>query len=379
MLSLGAFALLYGGLCGLVIAPPPALAMGGLTVEAMLAGHLGDENQNLLGYHLRRTAANWALHGAMVLLFVLAMYGFYVPDDAMAVRFVLHGLLLGSTYATASGLAWFFDRGGLVHPLIARLKSHSPNNWRQLAMDINNEAMQPDALRVGIGGQKLVVTSHWLVWIDAHNVHLGHQREVRMRVNASRTATINVYLRGGFRTLVQVLSIDVVGLDGSSFTIRYPATEYQQLRERLQAEINDVNAVLIQQASDEAFVVAFHDTVNENTRHAVDSGAAPEPVAEPDDCVGCLGRPANVRITRRCAGPGVQTPCNECFCRPFFCVVCLGRWMASQQPQHRPDQWLMGRAPCPTCRRTFCALDVLWSDLQQRPEYDSYVPPASND
>ena len=44
----------------------------------------------------------------------------------------------------------------------------------------------------------------------------------------------------------------------------------------------------------------------------------------------------------------------------FRCVSCMGRIFASKQNQNRPEQWMTGKSPCPTCRATFCVLDVCY-------------------
>lgn len=51
-------------------------------------------------------------------------------------------------------------------------------------------------------------------------------------------------------------------------------------------------------------------------------------------------------------------PCVQCFCRPMWCLECMGKWFASRQDQQRPDTWLGSKSPCPTCRAVFCILDV---------------------
>ncbi|KAE9547648.1 hypothetical protein FO519_009138 [Halicephalobus sp. NKZ332] len=40
------------------------------------------------------------------------------------------------------------------------------------------------------------------------------------------------------------------------------------------------------------------------------------------------------------------------------CTNCISRIFASKQDPSKTDQWLGGRADCPTCRASFCALDV---------------------
>ncbi len=50
--------------------------------------------------------------------------------------------------------------------------------------------------------------------------------------------------------------------------------------------------------------------------------------------------------------------CMRCYCRPMWCLECMGKWYASRQDQSAPETWMSSRSPCPTCRATFCMLDV---------------------
>ena len=64
---------------------------------------------------------------------------------------------------------------------------------------------------------------------------------------------------------------------------------------------------------------------------------------------------------------GSENECRQCFCRPMWCLSCLGRWFASRQNQERPETWLASCVPCPTCRSKFCILDVCLIRWLHRP------------
>jgi hypothetical protein len=78
---------------------------------------------------------------------------------------------------------------------------------------------------------------------------------------------------------------------------------------------------------------------------------------ELDTCIGCLQTNANVKLVKNCDAPDVGQ-CRTCFCRPMWCLECLGKWFASRQDQTRPDTWLQSTCPCPSCRSVFCILDI---------------------
>lgn len=50
--------------------------------------------------------------------------------------------------------------------------------------------------------------------------------------------------------------------------------------------------------------------------------------------------------------------CRSCSCKPMWCLECMGKWYAYRQDQSEPQTWLSSKANCPTCRATFCMLDV---------------------
>jgi len=66
---------------------------------------------------------------------------------------------------------------------------------------------------------------------------------------------------------------------------------------------------------------------------------------------------ANIKLQKLCGSTG-EGECVPCYCRPMWCIDCMGKWYASRQDQQQPDQWLASTSPCPTCRAKFCMLDV---------------------
>ena len=78
---------------------------------------------------------------------------------------------------------------------------------------------------------------------------------------------------------------------------------------------------------------------------------------DPEPCIGCMQQPANLKLQKLCALSG-EGECIPCYCRPMWCIDCMGKWFASRQDQHQPERWLASTSPCPTCRATFCMLDV---------------------
>lgn len=124
---------------------------------------------------------------------------------------------------------------------------------------------------------------------------------------------------------------------------------------------------------------------------------------ELEPCIGCMQVPANTKLVKLChvdgkrqyahacvcmcvltwlwlavcvTGADNESDCQQCFCRPMWCLSCLGRWFASRQDQERPETWLSSRVPCPTCRAKFCVLDIClvrWQDSHTDPRTVFFV------
>ena len=70
-----------------------------------------------------------------------------------------------------------------------------------------------------------------------------------------------------------------------------------------------------------------------------------------------MQKESDVKLVKLCDDQEAGT-CVQCFCRPMWCLECMGKWFASRQNQQTPEMWMAGKSPCPTCRATFCVLDV---------------------
>lgn len=78
---------------------------------------------------------------------------------------------------------------------------------------------------------------------------------------------------------------------------------------------------------------------------------------EADTCIGCMQKESDIKLVKLCDSVEAGQ-CVQCYCRPMWCLECMGKWFASRQDQQRPEVWMSGSSPCPTCRAKFCVLDV---------------------
>ena len=200
------------------------------------------------------------------------------------------------------------------HPLVRALDRY-PGHWRAAATSLNAQFMRHDKL-VHVMGQRLVVTESWIALVEAYRVRLAHQNGVDMSIVGSRT------LRQPGGDAEQVLSIRVTSLAGDPFTIRLPGPALQELQDKIERPIRNMRRIAIQQTLTDQFLAVLRGFVDDAEPYD------PPPGDEPNRCAGCMERPSTVKVLR-------------CPCRPMWCLLCIGKWFASQQDQHDHATWLV--------------------------------------
>ncbi|XP_035505536.1 E3 ubiquitin-protein ligase TM129 isoform X3 [Scophthalmus maximus] len=188
--------------------------------------------------------------------------------------------------------------------------------------------------------------------VTTYHVYMALQSECHVTVTESRQHQLTQDLASPAQILT--LRVDSINPAIRHYDIRLNSTEYAELREKLHAPIRNSANVVIHQTISELFLETFKAQVDLNQPYTLPIGQEMEP------CIGCMQVPANTKLVRLCHTEGAdnESGCQQCFCRPMWCLSCLGRWFASRQDQQRPETWLSSRVPCPTCRAKFCILDV---------------------
>jgi hypothetical protein len=383
------FSLGYAVFAACVVIPPPAFTRAGFTVEALFSEGLGSERTQFIRYHLARTSLVLACHTLLPVLYLLMVFIYY--SDLVPAWTVL-GVDLATVAATTllpvcltilyTGISWYRDPSsrpfGVPHPLVKSLSAYTDvltannnNNilgWLETAMEIEREVAQESTevfVRLGV---TTVVTTSWLCVVGTYGVVVAHLRDVVLRVDTRLTVEREV---PGVDGTEQVLGVEVTagraGRAGvASAVIRVSSADWDRLNDRLQGVILDARQVVVQQTLDQRFQAGLEEVVAANTAAYNDAqgqqgqAAARGINADPGDvCAGCMASAPEVRLVARCG----RGSCESCFCRPLWCLKCLGRWFLAKQMERGTSTsagWLTdGQAPCPTCRRTFCALDVV--------------------
>ncbi|XP_039670263.1 E3 ubiquitin-protein ligase TM129 isoform X3 [Perca fluviatilis] len=188
--------------------------------------------------------------------------------------------------------------------------------------------------------------------VTTYHVYMALQSECHVTVTESRQHQLSP--DSASPTQILTLRVDSINPAVRPFDIRLNSTEHAEFREKLHAPIRNSANVVIHQTISELFLEIFRAQVDLNQLYTLPSGQEMEP------CIGCMQVPASTKLVRLChtEGGDNESECQQCFCRPMWCLSCLGRWFASRQDQQRPETWLSSRVPCPTCRAKFCILDI---------------------
>lgn len=195
-------------------------------------------------------------------------------------------------------------------------------------------------------------------------MHIANHNDVDMSIVSSMVISIprdsvrgtslfaSLAARGEHEAQILTVRVTSVVSELAPFYIRLNSLDFQTIQDKLTTTIRNAQSIVIAQSLSDRFVEAFTSIVQSNPMISIEGFNSN---SDQDRCAGCMSVPPQVKISQRCAVP---TPCTPCYCRPMWCLTCLGKWFASKQNPDRVQHWLNGTAPCPTCRATFCLLDV---------------------
>jgi len=317
-------------------------------------------------YHIRRTSLNVFAHSCLPFgFFVCLLFAEFQFNTMPWIWQLILSLSILFPIAIATLVAFWHLNNWSNHPLVRILMLYD-SNWRRVAATINEEYRRVDKFTATLGGiKRVIVTDSWVIVVSSYSVCISQQADVRLAVERTDEHTLSHRTSDESQTGVQFLNIRVENISKPipSFIIRLDARDYRTMRMKLQRPIENARNVIIQQTLSERFIEAFQQSISANPQF--DMTAAERQSIDP--CIGCMQETANVKLVKLCQedeiarfdAEGRPVPsCYRCYCRPMWCVACMGRWFASRQDQQRPATWLTGKSPCPTCRAIFCVLDV---------------------
>lgn len=358
------YSLLYWLFALVMLFPPDEMVAAGLTIESLLGSWLGSQMTHFIQYHVRRTALTFMVHTLLLPGYILML----IRTEPWLMEWantrihpyttvvVVVSSLFPLVVTTLMVANWWRDnwqRHPLSHTLALYTQGNaaSPNAWITVASDVNIEFRRVDKFSTKANSVcRVVATDSWLMKLTAYKVHLIHQRDAVLSLESS----IDHQLSQDSSMGTQLLNIRVTSIrDGiASFSVRLSSLEYTGLESKIANPVVNARQIVVMQSLSDRFHQAFLETVNLNPQVTY--------LDEPPTCIGCMQMVANVKLQHLCgtANSGTGGACVACYCRPMWCVSCLSKWFAARQDQNHPESWLSSKAPCPTCRSTFCLLDV---------------------
>ncbi|XP_074640323.1 E3 ubiquitin-protein ligase TM129-like [Tubulanus polymorphus] len=346
-----------------LVAPPTEFVSAGFTIQNVLANYLGSEDLNFIYYHIKRTTATALVHSVIPLGYY---FGLGICCPHLHLLYVWKATLFWKLYLitaliiifAAAYLAYQWSRDNWnEHPIAKTLAVHTNSSnaslnstsWRDVASSINVEFRRVDKFTTGPIGRRMIVTDSWIVKTTTYFVHVAHQTDIHLTLSHSEEHAITHDGNPGS----QYLQISVVSANDKvePFQIRLNSLEYSDLLNKLKQPIRNVRNIVVQQSLSERFVAAFKDQVEANSRFVKPASM------EVETCIGCMQKESDVKLNKVCHDLN-EGDCVQCYCRPMWCLECMGKWFASRQNQQEPDTWMSCKAPCPTCRSKFCMLDI---------------------
>uniref|UniRef100_A0A915PR73 Transmembrane protein 129 n=1 Tax=Setaria digitata TaxID=48799 RepID=A0A915PR73_9BILA len=360
-----------------MVYPPVEFQRAGFTIETLFSGYLGMERDDFVRYHLRRSVLTRFIHFCSPL--------FYFVYISMALRetiftFRPQTILQFGAHASivTAGVAAFimlyhwwseFDK----HPTVNCLKRYlgsNGNSWHEIAELINVEYRNMlDTLSITLTGiDRVVMTSSWILNITNYTLTCAQVSDVSLEVVRADEHAISHHVQSGGSAQFISISVKSTTQRFKPFVIRVRAESFRDLRNKLDKPIAMAREVVLKQSLNERFVEAFTQQITLNPKYDYHEPERLEP------CLGCSTEMSNVKLWKQCLNDiqdamhnmdaeRSRPRCTQCYCRPMWCDTCMGLIFASKQDPHRPELWMPGKAQCPTCRATFCVLDVAFLNI----------------
>ncbi|VDK44470.1 unnamed protein product [Anisakis simplex] len=200
------------------------------------------------------------------------------------------------------------------------------------------------------------MTNSWILNVTNYSLICAQVSDVTLEAVRADEHPISHHERSGGPA--QFLDIEVRSITKKfePFIVRIQSGQFQDMRDKLNKPIGLAQQVVLKQSINDQFVDVFHVQVEMNEKYSYAHTEELEP------CLGCATKKANVKISKCCLNTYANSEnlpfCTQCFCRPMWCETCMARIFAAKQDRNHPEEWMSGKANCPTCRAVFCVLDV---------------------
>uniref|UniRef100_A0A0N5B3P2 Transmembrane protein n=1 Tax=Strongyloides papillosus TaxID=174720 RepID=A0A0N5B3P2_STREA len=195
---------------------------------------------------------------------------------------------------------------------------------------------------------KIIILGNWLFKMELYGAKIAKLDDTELVLKETPSIT------NKHPALSSLFCVEVRGIDHKypPFDIILPFNVLEELNSRVKTSIN---TLLIEKHN--KIANTFRERISNNPTYKVRGNE------EIDNCLGCLYNKASVIIRRNCTqitNEPNSPPCENCNCRPLWCLRCLALVYESKCGKKIADGMdpLICKANCPTCRAYFCILDV---------------------
>ncbi|CAH1404270.1 unnamed protein product [Nezara viridula] len=349
------YTLFYLTFCIFFIFPTREFISLGITVEGIFEWFLKCEFENFIFYQIRRSCVTLIVHSILPLGYILFLLLLTDKIDVLLVTNIwMHTFLVFSLLfpLLMCCLILYWNKKGSWdnHPIAKSLQRFcDPNtSWRQLSSDINIEFRSIDKVSLQTSTiHRVIATDNWIMKVSPYRLDIAHQSDSVLVLCQADLHHVSVDGQG----VVQYLNIEVktTRRGVKSFFIRCNATDFHLLQHKVDRPISILQGIVFYKTLTEQFLEVFEENVKKNPPYILPKDE------QLDQCIGCMVAEPSVKLVKCCQDP---EPCTKCYCRPLWCLSCMGRWFASRQEQDQPETWLGSTCTCPLCRSVFCILDV---------------------
>ncbi|KAK6033188.1 hypothetical protein OSTOST_00619, partial [Ostertagia ostertagi] len=349
----------------LLLYPPDAFVGAGFTFDSLAYAYLGSPEVNYLEFHCRRFVLTRAFTVCLPYLLILSMY--FTKEHAILFTShptrVIHYISLISPLIAFGAVVYIaYHTMTRFRNLLAmqKLKDYGYDT-QQVFTTLSSEFIRIDAFRHSISNvSKIIITDSCLFYCSRFQFVVAKLPDVQFHVVQAEDTMNRLHHALGMNQYLTVAVSLPPDIKHLNFEFKIDNVSMRDLETKLGAgRIEFSQEVRLKMSMTDKFIKAFLDQAKKNPRF---HNYIKE---ELDPCLGCSEKLSNVKLWRQCQTvninlelEGETSNCTPCQCRPMWCVSCMARIFLAKQDQSRPASWLEGTCSCPTCRATFCIIDV---------------------
>ncbi|CAF0724208.1 unnamed protein product [Didymodactylos carnosus] len=337
----------------IIVFPPNELVAAGFSIQNVFSFLLDSEEIAFIRFHIKRVSLKIFFQSLLPIGYVILLISQYNLNNGLIntleslfsdINIIFQCIIILSLFipfVVIITLIRWHQNDCYTHPIVRQLRAFAQetDTWHAVESSINTEFRRIDKFICGTPNNRSYVLDSWIIKCGLYNVYIAQQSNAHIEL----TDANDVNLQENETITTQYLNILVRSGNPlvTPFTIRLKASEFNDLRSKLQSPVQNARNIVIRQSLSDLFLEDFRRHIANNPKYRY-----PPNQQELETCIGCLVNNANVKLMKRC-DVGDNGQCRTCFCKPMWCIECLGKWFASRQDQTRPETWLSSTYVCP--------------------------------